>query len=55
MCSAIAASVRDRFAEGVDIVVGMRRDDDRPLQIIELRCFRASYILANEPPVEIEV
>ncbi len=53
--SPIAAAMRDDFAEGVNVVEGVRGADCGPLGVIELGGLSARYILAQELPADIEV
>ena len=53
--ASVAAAVRDDLAEGVDVVEAVRRADDRPLRVVEGGSFRPGDILADEPPVQVEV
>ena len=53
--AAIAAAVVDDDAERVDIIKRVRRADRLPLRVVERRDLGPGNVLADEPPVGVEV
>ena len=51
----VAAAVRDDLPERVDVVKAVRGADGGPLRIVEGGSFGPGRVLADKPPVEIEV